>query len=119
MLKGRVDERQSLILLLAIAMLFSPVSWLHYAMLLIVPIAVTTPRLSWQWLIPLALWATPTEKAQGSIWRIALFALVVVATTASALAHAAPHHDDLRADVDAAPAPRSVERVAQLGLLRL
>jgi hypothetical protein len=116
--KGLLDERQSLISFLGIALLFSPVSWLHYAMLLIVPIALTTPRLSWQWLLPLALWATPAEEANGSVWRIAFFALVVGATTVSALLHASPKHHDPVVVEDAMPPSGSLERIAEFGLLR-
>ena len=116
--KKRLDDRQSLVLLVAVALLFSPVSWLHYAMLLIVPIALTTPRFSWQWLLPMALWATPAEQANGSVWRLVLFALVISATTVSALLGATPEHNDVLVADGAVPGTGSPEGVPQFSLLR-
>lgn len=52
----RVDrDRVSLGLVLAAALVATPILWLHYLVLLYVPIALARPRLSWIWLAPLAL----------------------------------------------------------------
>jgi hypothetical protein len=37
----------------------SPLVWLHYFALLIIPVALTRPTLSWPWLLPLALIVCP------------------------------------------------------------
>jgi hypothetical protein len=59
----------------------TPLLWLHYLLLLFVPIAVYRPRLSGLWFLPLLLWVTPTTHSHGTTWRIAL-ALAVVAVVA-------------------------------------
>jgi hypothetical protein len=47
----------------------------HYFALLVVPLALTRPRLSWAWLAPLLLWACPATLAGG--WQILLWWLLV------------------------------------------
>jgi hypothetical protein len=80
--RHRIDEREALALVILIAIACSPVSWLHYSSLLIVSVAVLSPRLSVAWLIPLACWITPHEGANGVIWRILVMLGVDVLTTA-------------------------------------
>jgi alpha-1,2-mannosyltransferase len=53
--RERRDAR-SLSLCLAAALVLSPIVWLHYLVLLFVPLALARPRLSPLWLLPLALW---------------------------------------------------------------
>ena len=48
-------DRRSLTLTLAAAIVLTPILWLHYLVLLFVPIALARPRLSALWLVPLAL----------------------------------------------------------------
>jgi hypothetical protein len=48
-------DRVSLGLALAAALVLTPILWLHYLVLLFVPIALARPRLSWVWFVPLAL----------------------------------------------------------------
>jgi alpha-1,2-mannosyltransferase len=56
------DERPSarardvavLTLALAAALAGSPIVWVHYFLLLLVPLALTQPRLSWLWFVPFA-----------------------------------------------------------------
>ena len=40
---------------LAAAFVITPIVWLHYLVLLVVPIALARPRLSGLWLVPLAM----------------------------------------------------------------
>jgi hypothetical protein len=87
-----VDDRQFLTLLVAVSLALSPVSWLHYATLLVVPIALASRSLSWHWFLPLPLWMTPVEEANGSGWRLTLFFLVIVATSLSAVRAMSPAH---------------------------
>jgi alpha-1,2-mannosyltransferase len=47
-------DRRSLTLVLAAALVLTPILWLHYLGLLLVPIALARPRLSALWLAPLA-----------------------------------------------------------------
>lgn len=48
-------DRVSLGLVLAAALVATPILWLHYLVLLYAPIALFRPRLSWVWVVPLAL----------------------------------------------------------------
>ena len=63
------------------SLLATPVLWMHYFVLLLVPIALYRPRLSAVWFAPLILWLTPTTHSHGDTWRIAL-ALGVLAAVA-------------------------------------
>jgi alpha-1,2-mannosyltransferase len=63
------------------ALLATPVLWMHYFVLLYVPMALYRPRLSAVWFVPLVLWLTPTTHSHGTTWRIVL-ALVVFASVA-------------------------------------
>jgi alpha-1,2-mannosyltransferase len=48
-------DRLSLTLVLAAALVLTPILWLHYLVLLVVPIALARPRLSPLWLVPLVM----------------------------------------------------------------
>lgn len=53
---ARERDRRSLTLVVAAALVLSPIVWFHYLLLLLVPIALARPRLSGLWLVPLPLW---------------------------------------------------------------
>jgi hypothetical protein len=55
-----------------VALLTSPLVWLHYYCLVLVPVALFSKRLSPVWLVPLLFWATPSPTSAGTSWRIAL-----------------------------------------------
>jgi hypothetical protein len=76
--RGPEGDRRSLSIAVAGALLATPVLWLHYLVLLYVPIALARPRLSSVWFAPLAFWVTPIAHSNGSIWRTCL-ALAVAA----------------------------------------
>ena len=80
----RLEARDALAGAVAVACLVSPVSWLHYSTLLLVPLALFRPRLHWSWLLPLLLWATPAEEADGKYARIVLWLAVMTATPLAA-----------------------------------
>jgi alpha-1,2-mannosyltransferase len=84
-------EAGSFALAIAAAIVATPIVWLHYFMLLLLPIALARPRLSMLWLVPLLYWATPFQETGGDLWRI-LLGLVVAAAIISAVvaAHVAP-----------------------------
>jgi alpha-1,2-mannosyltransferase len=48
-------DRRSLTLAIAAGLILTPILWLHYLVLLVVPIALARPRLSALWFAPLAL----------------------------------------------------------------
>ena len=54
-----------------LTVVISPQSDLHYFAMLLVPLALLRPRLSWEWLAPLLLWACPAT--QSALWQIALW----------------------------------------------
>ena len=59
------------------AVVATPLLWLHYLLLLYVPIALYRPRLAPLWFLPLLLWLTPSAHSQGVTWRIAVTLAVV------------------------------------------
>jgi alpha-1,2-mannosyltransferase len=48
-------DRRAFVLALAAGFVLTPILWLHYLVLLVVPIALARPRLSVLWFVPLAL----------------------------------------------------------------
>jgi hypothetical protein len=92
-LAARARDERSLILVLAGSLVLTPILWLHYLPLLVVPLALTRPRLSGLWLvlllptIPLWLgwyegWATGSLRALLSV--AAVIAVVIVGCLRSA-----------------------------------
>ena len=66
------SDRRSFSLAVVVSLVASPIVWMHYLVLLLVPLALARPRLSPMWLVPLALWATPHPESAGTVWKIAL-----------------------------------------------
>jgi Glycosyltransferase family 87 len=65
------------------SILLSPVVWLHYLALLVVVLAVRSPRLNVIWWLPPVLWVTYRATDQGAghaAWRLALVLFVIGAT---------------------------------------
>ena len=79
--RGADGDRRAFVLAVLASLLTTPLLWLHYLLLLFVPIALYRPRLSGLWFLPMLLWLTPTTHSHGIAWRIAL-ALAVVAAVA-------------------------------------
>lgn len=86
-------DRTLFLAALAAALVFSPIVWTHYFVLLLVPIALASPRLGPLWLLPLAFWVLPhagvgetwTNQSDGELWRIALALGVTLVAFAAAL----------------------------------
>jgi alpha-1,2-mannosyltransferase len=55
----RGDDLRSFTLALAASLALTPIVWLHYLVLLLVPLAIARPRFSAIWLMPILLWLTP------------------------------------------------------------
>jgi alpha-1,2-mannosyltransferase len=87
--RGNADsgDRRSLTLALAAGLVATPILWLHYLVLLVVPIALARPRLSTVWFAPLALtifelldWYRGWPRGDGpALASVALVTLVVIA----------------------------------------
>jgi hypothetical protein len=74
---GRDDVTFAAMTLLAIVV--SPIVWLHYFALVVPVIAIWQRRLAAAWFIPLALWTTPWQSA-NDLWRIVLATSVLLAS---------------------------------------
>jgi Glycosyltransferase family 87 len=91
--RGPGGDRRALAVAVLVSLVATPLLWLHYLLLIYVPIALYRPRLSGLWFLPLILWATPTTHSHGITWRIALalgVLAVVVARTVLAGARVSP-----------------------------
>ena len=81
--RGADGERRSFVLAIAATFAFTPISWLHYFVLLAVPIALTSPELAPLWFVPLGFWALPM-KSGGELWRIVLAGVLTATIVAVA-----------------------------------
>ena len=79
--RGPGGDRRALAVAVLASLVATPLLWLHYLLLVYVPIGLYRPRLSGLWFVPLVLWATPTTHSHGVTWQIVL-ALAVVAVVA-------------------------------------
>jgi hypothetical protein len=62
---------------ICLALLLTPILWLNYAVLLVAPIALSSPELSYGWAVPMALWLSPFPLGmRHATWHLA----VVLAT---------------------------------------
>ncbi len=78
----RGAEVRSLTCAVAAVLVLSPIVWLHYLVLLLVPLALARPRFSMLWLLPVLLWTSPKPGyAEGvqTLLPAAVAAVVVVA----------------------------------------
>jgi alpha-1,2-mannosyltransferase len=53
------DELRSFTCAVAATLALSPIVWLHYLVVLLVPVAIARPRFSAIWLLPIVLWVSP------------------------------------------------------------
>jgi hypothetical protein len=73
--------REGFCLAVAAALAASPIIWLHYFALLLVPVAISRPRLSLAWFLPIALWAC-AGTGNGDLWQTLLLVGIVAAVVA-------------------------------------
>ena len=78
---ARRDPELGFGLTILVALLASPISWLNYYALLLVPVALTSRRLSGWWLLLLAFWAAPQPYSGGSTWHVVVPIAVATAAT--------------------------------------
>ena len=83
-------DRRAFCACIGSALLISPIVWLHYLVLLVVPIAVARPRLAPLWLVPLVLWSTPGVRSDGDPWRIFVALAVTSLVLAASIGRAGP-----------------------------
>jgi hypothetical protein len=82
--RGADADRRTFTLAVLGALVATPVVWLHYYALVLVPIALFRPRLSGLWFVPLALWLAPSSYAEGVTWRILLALTIALLVGAAA-----------------------------------
>jgi alpha-1,2-mannosyltransferase len=73
----RADDRRAFTCAIAAALALTPIAWIHYVVLLLVPLALVRPRFSWPWLLPMVLWVSP-RYGNGDTVEALVPALVVV-----------------------------------------
>lgn len=83
--RGADGDRRAFAVAVVASLLTTPLLWMHYLLLLFVPIAFYRPRLSGLWFLPLLLWLTPSSNSHGETWRIALGLAVVAVVTVRTL----------------------------------
>jgi len=70
--RGRNGDHNGFVAALAASLLLSPIVWVHYFVLLYVPIALVRKRLSPLWLLPLGYWALPHAASDGSLSQLVI-----------------------------------------------
>jgi hypothetical protein len=68
------SDRSRFAAAVALGILSSPLLWMHYVALLLVPLAVCRPRLDRVWLMTVALWILPVNELSGA-WQVGLVLL--------------------------------------------
>jgi hypothetical protein len=75
------SERTSFMLAVTTALLLTPIVWLHYFALMLVPLALFSPTFSVVWVLPVILWVCPVG-GHVSTWKyafpLAVFAVVLL-----------------------------------------
>jgi alpha-1,2-mannosyltransferase len=81
----RADDVRSFTCAVVATLALSPIVWLHYLVLMIVPLAIARPRFSLIWLLPILLWVSPrpgyAEGVQTFLPAIAVVILLAVLLT--------------------------------------
>jgi hypothetical protein len=75
-------DRRAFSIAIVASLLLTPIVWLHYFALLIVPLALARPRLAWTWGLLWLLWLTPGHVTNSDLWRIGLGTAVMGAALA-------------------------------------
>jgi alpha-1,2-mannosyltransferase len=78
------QDREAMALAVALMLVASPLVWVHYFVLLLVPIALARPRFGVIWVAPIAMWALPPGTTVAG-WELALAWAVTLACLAPAL----------------------------------
>jgi hypothetical protein len=86
----RTDDRAALTLAILVSLLVSPIVWMHYYVLLAVPIALARPRLSVLWFLPLGYWLAPGLESEGKLWRLVVGIGVTIAIAMLAAQSSSP-----------------------------
>src|SRR5207247_9557366 len=108
---SRDRDVATLTLTLAAALAASPIVWVHYFLLLLVPLALTRPRLSPLWLVPLAYY--PLGEATWPAGDAVKLGLALVATMLVLVATLRRGAGDSGRAASAAPPTRVLPRAVR------
>jgi len=78
-------DRRSFLVALGAGLVASPILWMHYLVLLVVPVALYRPRFGAAWFVPLAYWFLPGQENLGSVRNFALILALTAITLALAM----------------------------------
>ena len=79
--EGEADRRL-FVVSIGLAILLTPILWLHYLTLLLVPVALSRRTFGIEWMLLLAFWISPYQQPETlAAWRIATALALVVAIT--------------------------------------
>jgi alpha-1,2-mannosyltransferase len=96
----RGDDQRSFTCAVAATLALSPIVWLHYLVVLLVPVAIARPRFSALWLLPVLLWVSPRP---GYAEGVATFAPAIAAAIVVGVLLARPRPRESVAHVAEAP----------------
>jgi alpha-1,2-mannosyltransferase len=85
-LARRGDDRRAFTLAIVASLLLTPIVWLHYFVLLVVPLAVARPTLDWAWVLPVVLIVGGSGTGNGGVARTILVLGVATVVTAASIA---------------------------------
>jgi hypothetical protein len=88
----RDDDARSYSCALVAFIVASPIIWLHSFALLIAPLAVLRPRLTWAWLLPSTLWFVSPGTGNGAPWQTAVTLTVALLVVVDVLRPTSPGH---------------------------
>jgi hypothetical protein len=77
-------RRRSLPWSIAASLVLSPIVWLHYFVLLVVPIALARPRLAPLWALPLVMWVCAGTAGDVRWWHVVVGLATLAAVTVTA-----------------------------------
>ncbi|MDX6503018.1 MAG: hypothetical protein QOE29_143, partial [Gaiellaceae bacterium] len=76
--RQRDGDRKAFVAALGAALLITPIVWPHYYVLLFVPLALASRRLSVFWALPLLYWLLPGQESHGSPAVVTLAACITI-----------------------------------------
>jgi alpha-1,2-mannosyltransferase len=74
----RDDDERAFVAALGAALLLSPIVWLHYLALLLVPLSLTRREFGFLWVLPVLLWAVPADAQERATWQIGLSVVIMI-----------------------------------------
>lgn len=80
-------ERRTFGIAVIAALIASPIVWPHYLALVLVPIALLSPRLSALWFVPLVAYIAPVAQTTGRAWAVLPYYAIVAVVAFAALRH--------------------------------